>query len=453
MKLKTFVCLNLICLITSMAYASFEKDHATINSDFQAAMQHETHDYSSFESIKNKNFGGSNESKFLHRHLITGRLWMIDTGLLRNGSIKYYLTAGLYQLMMGKDRSPNVQLIQEKDGTLMLGSEFIPGFVTLESWFRSRGAKNSLEAFNEYNCFASTHSSEEILKHFGFLIEGIEELLASMVLLGDVDGNMGNVGLIPHPSKKDVFLTAKIDHEHAMCNMNSDSSFLDLSLQVERLGHRFAAEGVSVGIRSVFSPVKIYDALTRIDQIPNHFWRSVIDRRMDQIDSIFFRSSEERLQMVDQLMRRKGRVQNFAADARIELAILENDTVFFENAVPKVDSFFFTSSDQRESALSPLELAILHGKESMAQFFMEKILDTGIQGAQSLEEEVKAARLRAQRFPIQHGECWREHDAELEEHFKTADKDRALMQMEDAFPKFFLVGMVGAALFAKFYKP
>ena len=75
----------------------------------------------------------SDNKKKIYKSKETGRLWMIDPNFSHQAA-RHYVLGGLYSFVLG-ERSPQLRLITDKNGNLMLGSEFIPEFKSVVDFF------------------------------------------------------------------------------------------------------------------------------------------------------------------------------------------------------------------------------------------------------------------------------------------------------------------------------
>lgn len=253
-------------------------------------------------------------NKELYKCKTTGRLWMIDTNF-DSTVARHYIFGDLYRLVLG-ERSPELRLIIDDNGQLMLGSQFIPDFKDLtQFFFRSMDSREAiLQGLNKLkNCFP--HSCNSIS------ITGGEEVLVLMMLLGDIDGNCSNIGLIPNKDEEGSFTVAKIDHDEA------GYGFL-YGITLRSMAKIVFGEGKSYFTDfdyEKFDLNKMADVLDVIADLPDEIWGQTILRRFQELSAAGFNDPTVWPKVAQLCNERKGRCRGYALGLRCEAAVRAND--------------------------------------------------------------------------------------------------------------------------------
>jgi hypothetical protein len=161
-------------------------------------------DINQFDFIKDHEAG---YKKKFYKHKVSGTTYIISNSF----SAEYlasYLANGLYKLMLG-NRVPNQYLIKLGENSWGLGSEFIPEFQTISKF---ANGTDQLKIIRE--CFPYSCSLPNLEK-----IEGFEEVVAAMIMIGESDAQYQNIGLIPNSNSANGYLVSKIDHDRSFTDI------------------------------------------------------------------------------------------------------------------------------------------------------------------------------------------------------------------------------------------
>lgn len=329
MKKYTSILITLTVLISSTLYG------ISTDSILNNFIEHkETLSLNDFKHIKNHN-GIVNKNKALYESKKTGKLWMVDK-TFDAVSFRQYVVGDLYRLALG-NRAPELRLITGPNGELMMGSEFIPEFQSLIDFFGVSDSKATTKVKKKrtqtlYKCFPAGCNSEQF--DGSLQISGGEDVMALMILLGDMDGNSGNLGLIPSQENPGQYEVAKIDHDE-LCNGFTDQ------ITLRSLAKIVFGEGKSYYTDfdyEKFDLNKIADAFEAIADVPDYIWGGTILVRMQELttenvsDEIrgFFQNRETFLYIINS---RKNRCKDFAIGLRCEAAVREGNWGAIENLI------------------------------------------------------------------------------------------------------------------------
>ncbi len=287
-----------------------------------------------FKYIKDHD-GIENKNKALYESKKTGKLWMVDKSF-DAVSFRQYVVGDLFRLVLG-NRAPELRLIKNSKGKLMMGSEFISEFQNLIDFFEISDPKATVKIKKKrtqtlYKCFPAGCKSEQFN---GLLqINGGEDVLALMFLLGEMDGNAANLGLIPSQENPGQYEVAKIDHDEV------GNGFTD-TITLRSLAKIVFGEGKSYFTDfdyKKFDLNKIADAFDAIAGVPDYIWGGTIQARMRELsnenisDEIkgFLQQEETFLQILNS---RKNRCRDFAISLRCEAAVRSGDWKAIEDLI------------------------------------------------------------------------------------------------------------------------
>lgn len=275
---------------------------------------------SEFKYVKDHAGDNPDQKKAIYRSKETKRLWMVQENF-NYLCFRQYIIGDVFRLVLG-NRAPELRLIKGSRGNLMLGSEFIPKFKTLMDFFNSQASKKNAETLK--NCFPTGCESKE----FGgsLRISGGEDVLALMIILGEIDGHDRNLGLIPSKEEPNLYEVGKIDHEEAMHGLVDEMTLRSLA-KIAFCGDTEGQEDhYTVFDYEKFDLNKIADAFDVIASIPDDMWGGTIIRRAQEmskenIDEEVRGYVDMAEQIADQFNLRKNRCKDFAIGLRCEAAV------------------------------------------------------------------------------------------------------------------------------------
>lgn len=276
----------------------------------------ETLSLDKFDRLKAHPGDHPEQKKAIYRSKETKRLWMVQENF-NYLCFRQYIIGDLFRLLLG-NRAPELRLIKNSKGDLMLGSEFIPKFKTLMDFFKLQASRKNIEILN--NCFPTGCESE---KFGGSLrINGAEDVMALMIILGELDGHEGNIGLISNQDDPNLYEVGKIDHEEAMHGLIDAITLRSLAKIVFGEGQDY----FTLFDYEKFDLNKIADAFDSIASIPDDIWGGTMIRRAQEMSKENI-SEEVRgyvntaEQLADIFNFRKNRCQDFAISLRCEAAV------------------------------------------------------------------------------------------------------------------------------------
>lgn len=187
-------------------------------------------------------------------HDVNHQGWLVKEGHYENPKsvINEYVAGGLFKVVLG-DYAPQTELVyDDSHAQLLLGSKLIDGFEQLREYFPYGNVVES--TFN------------------GKPIEGLMNVVSSIVFLNDTDGHRGNVGIV---ETENTYHFAKVDHGFSL-----DFTWNTQHLTLDDL--RYALRG-NYGIDNIesigFKPV--YDSILNISEKPFEIYENVIHDSLD----------------------------------------------------------------------------------------------------------------------------------------------------------------------------
>lgn len=318
--MKTLSILTLITgLISSTLYGTI-----TTESIINNFVEHkETLSLNDFEFVKKNTHPTLSiyqSDKAIYKSKTTGKLWMINHDFAAH-SFREYTAGDLYRLALG-NRAPELRLIKDSEGKLMLGSEFIPQFQSLVDFFDP--AKSLKNARTLKKCFPTGCSAKQFEKPLQ--ITGGEDIMALMILLGELDGNAANLGLIPSSENPQLYEVGKIDNEDVLCGFVTPMTLRSLAKIVFGEGKSYYTDFDY----EKFDLNKIADAFDAIADVPDDIWGETIACRMRELTQENINEEIQSYTAQAELFKkmlnfRKNQCKDFALSLRCEAAVRSND--------------------------------------------------------------------------------------------------------------------------------
>lgn len=182
----------------------------------------------------------------MFKHKVTGDRYVIKSA--PEAIFEEYISAPFFQAILGKDRAPEIVLV-ENDGSaefsrskILIGSKLLENFTALANLIdtKKRGDIGIKQCFGNHSCVIEDHAlkSPYTTDHPGYTtidhqpFFGMEEVEAALVFLQETDPHWNNLGVINHNAQ---FTMCKIDHSH----VNLREGIIEFQDYIRQLRHKY----------------------------------------------------------------------------------------------------------------------------------------------------------------------------------------------------------------------
>lgn len=367
--------------------------------------------------------------KALYQNKVDQKTWMISKKF-EHFDAKQFIAATLYRLILGNALAPNIQLIKKevvhylwgakylpdfisqffitgKENHYFLGSEFLPGAITLADVLHNCTKENFdlQKALKETELKAGEPWSDELKRErenaltmafFKRLLRGLpdncaeivgyEDVLAAMIILNEDDGHIENLVIVPDPDAPGKFTLAKIDHEYSLLghlrwDAKADDEAQETNLRTIIEETVLATKNRPMWFHSRamwFRPDKIdllrlSQAFERIHAIPDEVWEGSLLRAVEQLKDKGLSGPSDKESVVLAL-KRKAHAKHYAISLKVEAAIQSGNLgalqqLVKEGAINIDEAFHAINIDLSETRLlTPLEMAVYYKKKTIVEW-------------------------------------------------------------------------------------